>query len=113
MTYLVARALHGCSTTTISSLDIPGSNLKIAAPFGLIMQFCNSENQKPLRKRGAGASIGEIDKGGNHDFDEFNVPYMHENDPRSHPTPLGLIPQSPSEYRGFRTANLEAQGEVA
>lgn len=54
-----------------------------------------SENLKPLRERGAGASNGEIDKGGNH------------------PTPLGLIPQSPSGYRGFYTANLEAQGEVA
>lgn len=97
------------SSTTISSLDIPGnelSDLKIA---------------KPLRKRGAGAAIGEMNESGNHNFDEFDVPGMHENDCQSHRTPLGLIPQSPSGNRRLSAELMQncnnskfgMQGEVA
>jgi hypothetical protein len=51
---------------------------------------------------------------GNAISDEFSAFPMLENENHSHRTPHGLIPQSPSDYRGFRTAaNLEAQGEVA
>lgn len=78
---------------TISHFDIVGkkfSDLKIA---------------KPLRGRGVGAAIGEIESEGNHEIDDFNVPCMREN--HSHSTSLPTISQVDI------VANLEAQGEVA
>lgn len=86
------------------------------------------KNLKPLRKRGAGAAIGEIESEGNHEIDDFNVPCMREN--HSHSTSLPTIsnsdtsvnpqtPQSPFR-RGFvellQSCNIfkfEMQGEGA
>ena len=114
---LACAAVFGFCTTNVSSFDISGkefSDLKIA---------------KPLRKRGAGAS-GEIEKRGNHEGDEFNIPGMIKNENHSHSTSLPTIsnsdtsvnpqtPQSPFR-RGFvellQSCNIfkfEMQGEGA
>ncbi len=87
------------------------SDLKIAIASGDVDLVELSEatmpkNQKPLRQRGAGAS-GEIEKRGNHEGDEFNIPGMIKNENHSHSTSLPTISHI------VAASNLEAQGEVA
>ncbi len=63
------------------------------------------KNRKPLRKRGAGAAIGEIERGGNHEIDDFNVPCMREN--HSHSILLSTVSQA-----DIAAAKFEMQGGV-